>query len=141
MVEQVAVLSDAPSSDAAFRVNAWQLARKRADDYLKLHRMPDAERESLLSQTAHKLTRTQPCTEQELIQLFISTVQAELAAAQMPASKPVTTNAQPEMDEQDVKGDARTKTGPRFERSSIRVAPLQAITLRLLRLRQRHTHH
>jgi hypothetical protein len=141
MVKQVTVLSGAPSPDTTLRTDAWQLARKRADDYLKLHRIPDAEREHLLSQIAHKLTRTPPCNEQELIQLFISTVRAELAAVQPPITKPAVTEVQPEADESDVKAEARAKTGPRFERSSIRVAPLQAITLRLLRLRQRHTHH
>jgi hypothetical protein len=134
MVKQVAVLSGAPSPDTTLRTDAWQLARKRADDYLKLHRLPDAERERLLSQIAHKLTRTSPCSEQELIQLFISTVQAELAAAQAPVAQQTVPEVQAE-------ADTRTKTSPRFERSSIRVAPLQAITLRLLRLRQRHTHH
>lgn len=87
---------------------AWAHARKRADDYLKLHRLPSAEHEQLLTQVAQKLTRATPCSEQELIQLFISTVQQELAAQQ---------------------AQARTQTGPRFERSSIRVAPLRTIQL------------
>lgn len=89
-------------------MDAWVQARKRADDYLKLHRLPGTEREQLLARVAHKLTRTAPCPDHELIQIFILTVQKELDAQKV---------------------DTRTQTGPRFERSSIRVAPLRTITL------------
>ena len=95
-------------TDTGLRSEAWAHARKRADDYLKLHRLPTAEHEQLLTQVAQKLTRAAPCDDQALIQLFISTVQQELVAQQ---------------------AQARTQTGPRFERSSIRVAPLRAIPL------------
>lgn len=96
------------SPESTVRMDAWTQARKRADDYLKLHRLPGDEREQLLARVAHKLTRTSPCSDQELIQRFIRTVQEELAAQKV---------------------DTRTQTGPRFERSSIRVAPLRTITL------------
>lgn len=88
---------------------AWGQARQRADNYLKLHRLPAAEHDALLERVAQKMTRSTPCSTQALIQLFISTVQRELEAHQ--------------------KAQTRTQTGPRFERSSIRVAPLRAITL------------
>jgi hypothetical protein len=102
--------TDLASTDTSASSKAWLLAQKRANDYLKLHRLPDADREQLLAQITQKLARAGLFSEQELIQLFISTAQEELALLQ-------------------AKNTDRTPTGPLFERSSIRVAPLQAITL------------
>jgi hypothetical protein len=107
------------TSEPAFSLDVWTHARKRADNYLKLHQLPTEQRDELLTQVAQKLTRTSPCSEQELIQRFISTVQLELAAQQA-------ANHQ--------------QTGPRFERSSIRVAPLRAITLLPNRAQLRASH-
>ena len=138
MVQETTFLSGQTGSDSALRMDSWALANKRADDYLKLHRLTTAERENILENVARKLTRTPPCSEQELIQRFISTVCAELASAQ----HLVIEEEVAEFDDmKDTKSDTRAKTGPRFERSSIRVAPLQAINLGLLRSRQRHMHH
>lgn len=110
MTEQLAQ-TDAAKTETNTPSNAWLIAQKRANDYLKLHRLLDSERERLLAQITKKLARAGLFSEQELIQLFISTAQEELALLQAKES------------------DNRTPTGPLFERSSIRVAPLQAITL------------
>ncbi len=110
MTEQLAQ-TDAAKTETNPPSNAWLIAQKRANDYLKLHRLLDSERERLLAQITKKLARAGLFSEQELIQLFISTAQEELALLQAKES------------------DNRTPTGPLFERSSIRVAPLQAITL------------
>lgn len=137
MTEQLAqTLPSQTTLDSAAPMDAWTLAKKRTNDYLKLHRLPEAEREHLLARITHKLARAGLFAEQELIQLFISTAQEELALIQAngtdtsgcqckkSAAQPAVIPA-----EQDSKPDNRTQTGPRFERSSIRVAPLQAITL------------
>ena len=136
MTEQ---LAQTPSSlttpDSAASHNTRVLAKKRANDYLKLHRLPEAEREHMLARITNKLARAGLFSEQELIQLFISTAQEELALMQSDAKdaaccqgKKPSESASTVPEEQDAKTD-RTQTGPRFERSSIRVAPLQAITL------------
>ena len=138
MVQETTISSGHLGSDSVLRVDSWALAKKRADDYLKLYRVPPAEREQLLENVSRKLTRSTPCSEQELIQRFISTVRAELATI------PSLDMADEALDFEEVKEtkpDSRAKTGPRFERSSIRVAPLQALSLGLLRSRQRHLHH
>ena len=138
MVQETTILSGHTGSDSALRMDSWALAKKRADDYLKLYHIPPAEREKLLESVTRKLTRATPCSEQELIQRFINTLRAELAAVASIEED----EEMPELDDsKDTKPDTRTKTGPRFERSSIRVAPLQAISLGLLRSRQRHLHH
>ncbi len=111
MVEQSTLVTGQTTPDSTLRMDAWAQARKRADNYLKLHQLGSHDRELLLTAVANKLMRTVPtsCSEQELVQLFIGTVQTELTAQQADT--------------------AHSKTGPRFERSSIRVAPLRAITL------------
>ena len=114
-----------PAVDAC--MDSWQLAKKRADNYLKLHQIAENEREQLLAQVTQKLMRLAPCSEQVLIERFLNTVRQELAAQQAQKLK---------LSEVDSL-DSRGKTGPRFERSSIRVAPLQTINLRLLRSLQR----
>ena len=125
MNEQLAHTPFSPDgSEVKASTDTWILAKKRANDYLKLYRLPEAEREHLLTRITHKLARAGLFSEQELIQLFISTAQKELALLQVTEEK----SAKTPLDEQDAKAD-RTQTGPRFERSSIRVAPLQAITL------------
>ncbi len=120
MEQQIDTLTSPVTADSGERMDAWAKARKRADSYLKLHKIADREREQLLANVARKLVRTGPCSEQELIQLFITTVQDELAAQ---------------------KAATRTQTGPRFERSSIRVAPLRSISLLPRRSRHRSIRH
>lgn len=120
MEQQIDTLSGPVLNDAGERMDAWAKARKRADSYLKLHKIADREREQLLGNVARKLVRSGPCSELELIQLFIATVQDELAAQ---------------------KAATRTQTGPRFERSSIRVAPLCSISLLPRRSRLRTNTH
>ena len=114
-----------PAVDAG--MDSWQLAKKRADNYLKLHQIAENEREQLLAQVTQKLMRLAPCSEQVLIERFLNTVRQELAAQQAQKLK---------LSEVDSL-ESRGKTGHRFERSSIRVAPLQTINLRLLRSLQR----
>lgn len=120
--------------DSSAAMTTWELAKKRANAYLKLHRLPEMEREQLLARITNKLARAGLFGEQELIQLFISTAQEEVALlqAQTNAESSPPKAAQPTHSitvEPDSKADNRIQTGPRFERSSIRVAPLQAITI------------
>ncbi|WGZ95318.1 MAG: hypothetical protein QJT81_04855 [Candidatus Thiothrix putei] len=138
MTEQLTQTSSSMSAlDTTTSANAWGLAKKRANDYLKLHSLPEADREQLLARITDKLARAGLFTEQELIQLFISTAQEELALMQATNAdgsccqcKKPTADVSSSVEETENKTDNRTnKTGPRFERSSIRVAPLQAITL------------
>lgn len=138
MTEQLAQISSSPTVlDATAPSNAWDLAKKRANEYLKLHRIADAEREHLLTQITLKLTWAGIYSEAELIQLFISTAQQELASLQACQCKKAAIQPPASDDLPDSKTDNRTKTGPRFERSSIRVAPLQTISLLFSRPRQR----
>ncbi|MDD5391391.1 MAG: hypothetical protein PHE17_00095 [Thiothrix sp.] len=147
MVQHTTFSASQSAPDSSLRMDAWAQARKRADDYLKLHRLPGTEREQLLARVAHKLTRTAPCPDHELIQLFIRTVQEELDAQKQaqPAAVYEPSNAAYDLEDDAEtlaqKAEARTQTGPRFERSSIRVAPLRAITLLPLRSRQHRSHH
>lgn len=137
MTEQLTQTSSNTSALDTTTSATWGLAKKRANDYLKLHHLPEAEREQLLARITGKLARAGLFTEQELIQLFISTAQEELALMQAGNAdssccqcKKTTVDVSSSMEETENKTDNRTnKTGPRFERSSIRVAPLQAITL------------
>jgi hypothetical protein len=127
MTEQLAqTTSSFTTVESAASQATWAMAKKRANDYLKLHRLPEAEREQLLARITDKLARSGLFGEQELIQLFISTAQEELA---LPQARNTASQTNVSLDEADGKADNRTQTGPRFERSSIRVAPLQAITL------------
>jgi len=141
MVQQITTVSGQPTATANTPMETWALARKRADDYLKLHRLPADEREQLLSQVARKLTQHAPCAEQELIKLFLQAVREEMAVLQNQQGKSdcrcdTPAPKQYEAPEPPAEtADIRTKTGPQFQRSSIRVAPLQAISLRLARLR------
>lgn len=136
MNEQLAQTpSSLTTSGAAASSNSWALAKKRTNDYLKLHHLPETEREHMLTRITNKLARAGLFSEQELIQHFISTAQKELALLQANTNdangsqgKKSPEQASLSAEEQDGKTD-RTQTGPRFERSSIRVAPLQAITL------------
>ena len=144
MVHQANRLFGSTQADSSRRTDTLSLARKRANDYLKLHHLPEAERERLLECVAQKLVRVNVHTEQEMIQKFITTLQEELAfehtiaQTQKPTAK-ATASIETETDIS--KPESRNKTGPRFERSSISVAPLQAISLRLLRQRQFHIQH
>lgn len=148
MTEQLAQTLPRLPQMGSESVDAWTLAKKRANDYLKLHRLPDAEREHLLSRITLKLAHANVYTEQELIQLFISTAQEELALLQTNSGDASCCNckktAAPHAPQDDMpphKAELRTKTGPRFERSSIRVAPLKAISLLPSRSRQRPARH
>lgn len=96
----------------------WALARRRVHSYLSLQRLSEITCEHILQQTTQQLPNQPPKSEAEQIQLFLQIAQkiAQLA---------------PMSDGRVAHWTART-TGPRVERSSIKVAPLQAISLRLL---------
>lgn len=109
-------LASANPVNASSPLPTWETARKRVNDYLKLHRLPDEVRESLLSQICQQLAHTSAASEAELIRHFIEAAQQALAALEgRTESCPKTA--------------AKSPTGPRFERSSIRVAPLKTIEL------------
>ncbi|HMT94579.1 hypothetical protein [uncultured Thiothrix sp.] len=107
----------------------WALARRRARTYLSLQALPEATCEQILQQALHYLPSKPPKAESEQIQAFLQSAQQ---ATQILLGSS-TYNAQ-------LVNSAKTgrfvnwtarKTGPRVERSSIKVAPLQAISLRL----------
>ena len=130
MVQETTFASGQTGSEQTC-TDSWALAKKRANAYLNLHLIDDATREQLLASISRKLARLPACSEQELIRHFINTAQAEMASLAL--DTPAEAEWFPEAD--DNRPDSRTQTGPRFERSSIRVAPLQTINLGLLRLR------
>lgn len=130
MVQETTFASGQTGSEQTC-TDSWALAKKRANAYLKLHQIDDATREQLLASISRKLARLPACSEQELIRHFINTAQAEMASLAL--DSPAEAEWFPETD--DNRPDSRIQTGPRFERSSIRVAPLQTINLGLLRLR------
>ncbi|MBU0656297.1 MAG: hypothetical protein KJ914_14335 [Gammaproteobacteria bacterium] len=146
MTELVTFLSGHTNPDSKAPMDAWTLARKRANDYLKLHNLPEAEREHLLTRITHKLARAPLCPEQELIRHYLSLAQEELALLQTATTDgsccqcKKSSSKTGELITADGKPETRTQTGPRFQRSSIRVAPLKAITLlpSSSRLRTRH---
>ncbi len=143
MTELAKLLSSPASLESTASLDAWSLARKRADDYLKFNRLPQPEREHLLARITYKLAQTNCFDEQELIRLFIGLAQEELALLQPPSTdgaccqcrKPVSNAV--DTTAYEMKPEARTQTGPRVQRSSIRVAPLKAITLLPSRTRAR----
>lgn len=104
----------------------WAFARKRARAYLSLQHLPEATCEQILQQAAQHLPAQPPKAEAEQIQAFLQSTQkatqlvlgcnyAELTSANNGRFASWTAR----------------KTGPQVERSSIKVAPLQAISLRL----------
>lgn len=122
--------------------NGWLLAKKRAYDYLALHHLPAAQCERLVEQVSQKLLHSPAHTEQALIQQFMQTIRQELTFEQaQPANVAQHSESMHDVSFAERRMESRNQTGPRFERSSIRVAPLQAITLRLLRSRQLHRQH
>lgn len=146
MAELANPLSGHTNPESNVSLDAWTLARKRTNDYLKLHNLPEAEREHLLTRITHKLARMSHCSEQELIRLYLTLAQEELALLQ---TAPVdgsccqcrkSPGKAEETVVQESKPEARTQTGPRFQRSSIRVAPLKAISLLPSRSRLRTRH-
>lgn len=146
MTELAISLSGHTSQDSKASIDAWALARKRANDYLKLHNLPEAEREHLLTRITHKLARAPLCPEQELIRHYLDLAQEELSLLQTTATNgsccqcKKSSSKTEELITADGKPEARTQTGPRFQRSSIRVAPLKAITLLPSRSRLRTRH-
>lgn len=111
------------AADSAAPLSAWELARKRTNDYLKLHRLNDDTREKILTRVSQHLLNTTTVNPSELIALFIEKAQQELAA--------LSTNGTAccQRSKTADKPENRIKTGPRVERSSIRVAPLKSIEL------------
>lgn len=144
MTEQLAhTPANLSATGAAAPLDAWNLAKKRTNDYLKLHRLPDVEREHLLARISHRLAHANVFVEAELIQLFLSTAQEELALVQTSVKDAACCQCKKTatQEPQASKPDNRNNTGPRFERSSIRVAPLQSISLLPSRSRQRSDRH
>lgn len=113
------------AADSAAPLSAWELARKRTNDYLKLHRLADATREQVLTRVSQQLLDTTTVNPSELIALFIEKAQQELAALSANGAACCQCSKTAEKE----KPENRMKTGPRVERSSIRVAPLKSIEL------------
>jgi hypothetical protein len=104
------------SSQTLSTKDPWALARRRVHSYLSLQRFSEMTCEQILQQTTQQLPSQPPKTEAEQIQVFLQTAQK---IAQLTPNEARVAH-----------WTART-TGPRLERSSIKVAPLQAISLRL----------
>ena len=67
MTEQLAQTASSHATlDSSASMNTWILAKKRANAYLKLHRLPEMEREQLLARITNKLARAGLFGEQEL---------------------------------------------------------------------------
>lgn len=123
-------------------MDTWKVAQNRTNSYLKLHGLENAECERVLKRINHKLSRqTSSCQEKELLRLFITAAQEELAALQKAQSEKYTSCSQRILSLDTNHAESRIKTGPRFERSSIRVAPLQSISLLPTRARLLLEHH
>ncbi|HPY41545.1 MAG TPA: hypothetical protein PLM98_13565 [Thiolinea sp.] len=105
----------------------WALARRRASAYLSLQRVPEATCEQILQQAAQQLPAKPPKSEAEQIQAFLQSTQQ---ATQMILGCHYSEHLASANDARFSNWTAR-KTGPLVERSSIKVAPLQAISLRL----------
>ena len=112
---------------AQYSKDPWALARRRARVYLSLHHLPEATCEQVLAQAAAQLPAKPPKAEAEQIQIFIQHAQKvtqTLIGCTYPEPMPVAANGR-------MSTWTARKTGPRVERSSIKVAALQAISLRL----------
>lgn len=113
----------APSSK-----DPWALARRRARAYLSLQALPETTCEQILQHAMQYLPAKPPKTEAEQIQIFLqSAQQATQMLLGVNYSEQLVSSANTG---RFVNWTAR-KTGPRVERSSIKVASLQAISLRL----------
>ena len=109
----------------------WALARRRAGAYLSLQRVPEATCEQILQQAAQQLPTKPPKSEAEQIQAFLQSAQkaTQLILGCHYSEHLTSANAR-------FTNWTARKTGPLVERSSIKVAPLQAISLRLNPTRQ-----
>lgn len=114
----------------------WALARRRTRSYLSLQRLSEAACEQILQQTAQQLPSQVPKLEAEQIQLFLQTAQKFVQRMLDNQSLTPLTS----MNETRTTHWTARKTGPRVERSSIKVAPLQAISLRLVARRSALDH-
>ncbi len=110
----------------------WALARRRARAYLSLQRVPEATCEQILQQAAQQLPAKPPKDEAEQIQTFLQSAQK---ATQLTLGCHYSEHLTSANNARFTNWTAR-KTGPLVERSSIKVAPLQAISLRLNPVRQ-----
>lgn len=110
----------------------WAAARQRVRTYLTLQRIPELTCEQILHQAVQQVPAKPPKAEAEQIQLLLQAAQ-KVTQAVMGCSY-AEQSAQPS-NSRSANWTAR-KTGPRVERSSIKVAPLQAISLRLTPPRQ-----
>lgn len=109
----------------------WDVARQRTRAYLSLQRVPESMCEQILQQTAQHLPATAPKAEAEQIQVFLQTAQ-KVAQTVMGCGY----SELSQLNNSRVATWTARKTCPRVERSSIKVAPLQAISLRLNAMRQ-----
>lgn len=110
----------------------WALARRRARAYLSLQCIPELTCEHILQQAAQQLPAKPPKLEAEQIQLFLQSAQK---VTQMVLGCHYSEQLASVNNGRVATWTAR-KTGPRVERSSIKVAPLQAISLRPNGMRQ-----
>ena len=119
-------------SPAPTAKDPWALARKRAHAYLSLQRVPETTCEQILQQAAQQLPAKPPKGEAEQIQAFLQSTQK---ATQLILGCHYSEHLTSANNARFTNWTAR-KTGPLVERSSIKVAPLQAISLRLNPVRQ-----
>lgn len=110
----------------------WASARQRVRTYLNLQHIPEATCEQILQQAAQQLPTKPPRSEAEQIQLFLQSAQnAAQAVIGCNAAEQLT-----QITHGRITNWSARKTGPRVERSSIKVAQLQAISLGLTSIRQ-----
>lgn len=106
----------------------WALARRRARTYLSLQALPEATCEQILQQALRYLPSKPPKAEAEQIQAFLQSAQK---ATQLLLGSAYSAQLVNSANTGRFANWTARKTGPRVERSSIKVAPLQAISLRL----------
>lgn len=106
----------------------WVLARRRARTYLSLQDLSEVTCEQILQQALHYLPSKPPKAEAEQIRAFLQSVQK---ATQLLLGGAYSTQLVNSVNMGRFANWTARKTGPRVERSSIKVAPLQAISLRL----------
>ncbi|WP_298610435.1 hypothetical protein [uncultured Thiothrix sp.] len=106
----------------------WALARRRARAYLGLQALPETTCEQIIQHAMQYLPAKPPKAEAEQIQSFLQSAQK---ATQMLLGVTYSEHLVSSANTGRFVNWTARKTGPRVERSSIKVAPLQAISLRL----------
>ncbi|TXH70863.1 MAG: hypothetical protein E6Q83_04930 [Thiothrix sp.] len=106
----------------------WALARRRARAYLSLQDLPEVTCEQILQQAQFYLPAKPPKAEAEQIQAYLQSAQQ---ATQLLLGGTYSAQLVNSANNGRFANWTARKTGPKVERSSIKLAPLEAISLRL----------